>query len=699
MNLIGDIMDNNSENKYHLEDLIDIKHFQNLQDRLYEICSFPSRIIDTDGKTLTATPMQEICTNYHRKDKESIKECFKSNRYLLDNLDKADPAVIYRCPHGLVDTASPIIIDNVHYGNFLTGQFLFEEPDIDFFREQVKKYGFPEEPYLEAVKKVSIWTKEQLNNYLLFIKELIAIISESGLRNLREIEIRKQIEESENRFRSILETAMDGFWVSDKNGRIIEVNDTYCKMTGYNRQELLKMTIFELDADEAPGDIADHMQKLIKHGEERFMRRQKRKDGRIFDVEISAKYQPEEESFITFLRDVTEQKQAEEEKKNLEAQLSQAQKMEGIGTLAGGIAHDFNNILSPILLHSEMLMDELPKDDPSQHDINEIYKAGNRAKELVQQMLTFARKRMEEKIVVKSSHIIKEAINFLRSTIPTTIDIKYDNKAEHDTVLADPAQINQIIMNLCTNASHAMREKGGILEINLGNEDISASRAKRMLNLNPGEYLKITVKDNGTGIEADIKSKMFEPYFTTKGVGEGTGFGLATVHSIVQSCGGDIKVESEVGKGATFDVYIPLAKTEAKDLKEDRTEIPMGTESILFVDDEESIVKIMERALKRFGYKVTGRTSSVEALEAFRNNPGKFDLVITDMTMPNMTGEDLAKEIMTIKTGTPVILCTGFSEKIDEDKAKKMGISSFVMKPIVANEIALKVREVLDQKE
>ncbi|MFC1838078.1 PocR ligand-binding domain-containing protein [Thermodesulfobacteriota bacterium] len=693
------MMDNNPEDKYHLEDLINIKHFQNLQDRLYEICSFPSRIIDNDGKTLTATPMQEICTNFHRNNKESIKECFKSNRYLLDNLDEANPAVIYRCPHGLVDTASPIIIDNVHYGNFLTGQFFFEEPDLDFFKEQVKKYGFPEDTYLEAVKKVSIWTEKQLNNYLLFIQELISIISESGLNNLREIEIRKQIEESENRTRSILETAMDGFWVVDKHGRILEVNDTYCKMTGYNRQELFKMTNFDLDADETPENIADHTQKLIKKREERFIRRQKRKDGSIFDVEMSVKYQPEEENFIVFLRDISEQKHAEEVKKNLEAQLSQAQKMEGIGTLAGGIAHDFNNILSPILMHSELIMEDLPSDDPLKHDIKEIYKAGERARDLVQQILTFAQKRLKEKIVLKSSHIVKEAIKFLRSTLPTTVEMKFDNKAEHDTVLADPTQINQIIMNLCTNASHAMREKGGILEIILDNEVITASKAKRMLNINPGEYLKITVKDNGTGIDADIKNKIFEPYFTTKGVGEGTGFGLATVHSIVQSYGGDIIVESEVGKGSTFDVYIPLEKTEAQDLKEDRTESPIGTESILFVDDEESIVNIMKKSLKRFGYKVTGRTSSVEALEAFRNNPDKFDLVITDMTMPNMTGEDLAKELMTIKTGTPVILCTGFSEKIDEEKAKEIGISSFVMKPIIANEIAITIRELLDHKE
>lgn len=690
-------METDSEAKYHLEDLIDIKHFQKLQDRLYEICPFPSRIIDIDGKTLTATAMQEICDNFHRKNKESEKGCIKSNRDMLDQLHETSSTVTYQCPFGLTDNATPLIIDNVHYGNFLTGQFFLEKPDMDFFKDQAKEYGFNEKQYLEAVKKVPIWSKEELNSYLYFIKGLIAVISESALKNLREIETRKQIEKSEKRYKSMLETAMDGFWLADRSGNILEVNDTYCKMTGYNRQELLNMTIFDLDADETQEDIANHIQKLSKIGEERFLRRQKRKDGSIFNVEISAKYEPKEGNFITFLRDVTDQIRAEEMKKNLEDQLRQSQKMEGIGTLAGGIAHDFNNILSPILLHSEMLMDELPSADTYRHNLKEIYKSGKRARDLVQQILTFARKRTEEKIVIKSSHIVREAIKFLRSTIPTTIEIQFDNRAKCDTVLADSTQLNQIIINLCTNAFHAMREKGGELELILDNESISASKAKKMINLESGEYLKISVKDNGTGIDPNIRDKIFEPYFTTKDVGEGTGFGLATVHGIVQSYRGDIIVESKVGKGSTFHVYIPLEKTEEQDLKEESIEIPMGNESILFVDDEESIVKITQRSLERFGYKVTGRTSSVEALEAFKNDPAKFDLVITDMTMPNMTGEDLAKELMSIKPGIRVIICTGFSDRIDEGKAKDLGISSFVMKPISANEIAKTIREVLDK--
>lgn len=385
--------------------------------------------------------------------------------------------------------------------------------------------------------------------------------------------------------------------------------------------------------------------------------------------------------------------------RKLESELQQAQKMEGIGTLAGGIAHDFNNILSPIMLHAEMAMDDLEQDDPLQLDMKEIYRAAKRARDLVKQILTFARKGKEDRIVLRSSLIIKETIKFLRSTIPTTIDIQYYDKAEKDTIFSDPAHINQIIMNLCTNAAYAMSEKGGLLEVTIENDDISTEKTDKSVNLNPGRYLKISVKDNGTGISPDIIDKIFEPYYTTKQTGQGTGLGLSIIHGIIKSYGGDIYVESKTGHGTTFYVYLPLTDEEVSSTDDQKKEIPAGTERILFVDDEKASIDANRKMLERLGYKVTARTSSVEALEAFRNKPASFDLVITDMTMPNMTGVDLAKELMTVKPGIPVILCTGFSEKIDGKKAKEIGINAFIFKPVVMSDMAKTIREVLDRKQ
>jgi signal transduction histidine kinase/ActR/RegA family two-component response regulator len=397
--------------------------------------------------------------------------------------------------------------------------------------------------------------------------------------------------------------------------------------------------------------------------------------------------------------DITQLKELQEKQLRAEAQLRQGQKMESIGTLAGGIAHDFNNILSPIMLHSEMAMMDLPPENPVQHNLGHIYKAGERARDLVKQILTFARKSEEDRIPLKTSLIVKEVVKFLRSTIPSTINIQYNFKTEQDTVLADPTQVNQIVLNLCTNAAHAMREKGGLLEINLIDEYAGSGEKNNSVELNPGHYLKLSVSDTGSGIASDIIDKIFEPYFTTKGPGEGTGMGLAVIHGIVKNYGGDITVESEVGKGTTFHVLLPNIGAEVLPVIEPETQLPGGRERILFVDDEKAAVDAMQSILERLGYNVTAITSSIEALEAFRHHPEAFDLVITDQTMPNRTGKELAEALASIRPDMPIILCTGFSEQIDERKAKTMGISAFVMKPIIMRDIANTIREVLNKKQ
>ena len=392
-----------------------------------------------------------------------------------------------------------------------------------------------------------------------------------------------------------------------------------------------------------------------------------------------------------------QRKRTEEEKEKLQSQLQRAQKMEAIGTLAGGIAHDFNNVLYAIIGYTELSMDAVPEGSKARRNLQEVLKAADRAKNMVQQILNFSRNTEKEKKLISVLSVLKEAVNLIRTSLPSTIEIRQNIDADCGPVMADPTRIHEIIMNLGTNAYHAMREKGGILRITLRQDEIGSDDSKYDLDLNSGSYLKLTVEDTGHGIDSNIMEKIFDPYFTTKGVGEGTGMGLSVVHGIVRDHGGDISVYSEPGKGTAFHVYLPLIETGSVEREIISAEpVSTGTERILFIDDEEQIVQMVQQILESLGYHVTPRTSSVEALEAFRTMPDEFDLVITDMTMPNMTGAELAPRLLEIRSDIPIILCTGFSELMDENKAKAIGIREYVMKPIVRDKIAGTIRKVLD---
>ena len=388
----------------------------------------------------------------------------------------------------------------------------------------------------------------------------------------------------------------------------------------------------------------------------------------------------------------------EQRVKELEAQLQHACKMVNIGTLSGGIAHNFNNILGIIVGNTEIAMMDVPKWNSTRHNLEEIRKACLQARDVVKQILAFSRQSKQEMKPLKISPIIKDSIKLLRSLIPTIIEIRQNISSRSDTINADPIQIQQVLLNLCTNAAHAMRENGGILEVSLENNTLDEEDAASYNDLSPGNYLRLTVSDTGHGIEPDILDRIVDPYFTTTDVDEETGMGLAVINGIVRNHNGEITVYSKPGKGATFHVYFPLAEEEVVAETDTEESLPTGIECILFIDDEKALVNLGRQILGRLGYSVISRMSSSEALELFQKNPDQFDVIVTDMTMPNMTGIDLAKELMKIRSDIPIILCTGFNEKIDEAKAMEMGISAFVMKPIIMRDIANKVREVLDKK-
>ncbi|MBF0232686.1 MAG: response regulator [Desulfamplus sp.] len=384
------------------------------------------------------------------------------------------------------------------------------------------------------------------------------------------------------------------------------------------------------------------------------------------------------------------------EQKKIEKQLQQAQKMESIGSLAGGIAHDFNNLLFPIVGFSEMLLDDFPPGSPEHQNILEIFNAGTRGRELVQQLLSFSRQSEHRPILVYIQKILKEVLKLCRATIPAEITINRDIQADCGGVMADPTQIHQIAMNLITNAFHAVEATGGTITVQL--KEVAFSNEDDLkIQLPSGRYALLSVTDTGTGIDPAVMNKIFDPYFTTKKKGKGTGLGLATVYGIVKAHGGGIRVKSEIGEGSCFYVYLPVSeKSETIDIQKQPQTLPTGTEHILLVDDESSIIDMEKQMLERLGYHITGFTDSVDALAALKTDISSFDLVITDMHMPKLTGMQLAEKLIAVRPDLPVILCTGFSERINTENAAASGIKGLLMKPVGMKDLAKKIREVLD---
>ena len=385
----------------------------------------------------------------------------------------------------------------------------------------------------------------------------------------------------------------------------------------------------------------------------------------------------------------------------LEEQLKQAQKMEAIGTLAGGIAHDFNNILTPIIGYSEIALTQVEPDNPLLKWLQQINMAALRAKDLVQQILTFSRQGAQEKKPLQPHLVLKEALKLLRATLPTTIEFKTDIAADSGTILIDPTQFHQIIMNLCTNAFHAMEKTGGVLGVGLRHVTIHEEDNKVVSSeLLPGDYVLLEVSDTGCGMERRTLSRIFEPYFTTKSNGKGTGLGLSMVHGIVKSCQGQISVDSEPGKGTSFHIYLPRVAAPEPTLDDPMREFPMptGAEHVLVVDDEETITNMLRTILTGLGYQVTVSGNSLEALALIEHDPALFDLLITDMTMPHLTGLELAQKTLAIKPDLPIILCTGFSELINKEQAHAIGIRAYMIKPVSVRELAMTVRRILGNK-
>ena len=513
---------------------------------------------------------------------------------------------------------------------------------------------------------------------------------------LRDLTERKQAEkalrESEDKFRTFFNLSPQSIAITEaKTGKLVNLNNMFCEQTKYSRDEVIGKTTTEMGFY-STDDRDRFINELYASGEIRGLKMNfKVKDGSILNTLMFSKLLrvAEEKFILTIFLDITRQQK-------LEDQLHQAQKMESIGTLAGGIAHDFNNILFPMFGYLEMMMRDAPEDSPLHDSLERVFNGAKIARDLAKQILTFSRQKDHEMKPLKVHLVIKEALELVESFLPSTIEISQNIKTDCRLVMADPTQIHQIVMNLCTNAFHAMEETGGKLTITFKDVELAVKDLKDSVMI-PGPYVCLTVADTGQGMKQSIIDRIFEPYFTTKKEGKGTGLGLAILHGIVKSHGGHISFYSEPGKGAEFKVYLPVIKKQKETSKvETDASIQKGDERILLVDDQDIIVQMEKQMLEQLGYHVTDRISSVDVLEVFRADPDKFDLVITDMTMPNMTGEQLADELIKIRFDIPVILCTGFSEKMSEEKAKAMGIKGFLMKPVLMKDLSSTIRKVLD---
>lgn len=527
-------------------------------------------------------------------------------------------------------------------------------------------------------------------------------LSRTNNRLQSEIAERKRIEESLKETNEFLTNILDSSQAISIISTDLEKNITFWNkgaemIFGYKAEEVVgrhKMDI--LYPDEETKKRADMMRSMILKKQHVINAEMKEinKRGDIIWLDLNLTPTLDEKGNVIGILglgiDITK-------RKTLEQQLLQAQKMEAIGTLAGGIAHDFNNILTAIIGYTELANLRVHDKDNLKQYISEVLAASGRAKSLVEHILSFSRQTKFEQKLIQVQPIVKEALKLLRASLPSTIEIQENLALESGVIMADPTQIHQVLLNLCANAKHAMEKEGGTLTICLLQEEISEESIFIEQGIEPGPYLKLTISDTGCGIPPEIIKRVFEPYFTTKEHGEGTGLGLAVVHGIVKSHNGVITVESEIGRGTTFHIYLPLVENPEEYEDEAHVEsISLGNERILFVDDERTLAELGKDMLEFLGYNVVAKTSSIEAFQLFKKEKENFHLVITDMTMPKMTGEMLAKEVLKIRPDIPIILCTGFSEKMTEKRAKEIGIKAFLMKPLVMRDLSNTIRSVLD---
>ncbi len=670
---------------------------------------------DADGRALQMIGTHEDITERKQKEKE-LEQLHRQNERILNT---AGEGIVGLDKEGITTFANPAALAILGFdSNELIGSSLHElihhhKPDGSLYPEkECPTYATLKDGVSVRLGDETLWRKDGASFPAAYSATPIVEDGKvsGAVVTFRDITVRKRalnaLRESEVKYRNIFENAVEGIFQITPEGKCISVNPALAHMCGFRSPDDMVSSIVDVGSQLhiSSEDRARLRAFLEAYGIAKNIETQiRRTDGRLLWISINARAVKDERGNLLYyegtIEDISERKRLEEEHAVVETQLRQAQKLEALGTLAGGVAHDFNNILSIIIGYAELSEMETEAGSGLKKNLREIINASARAKELVKQILAFSRRSEHQKLSLQLHIIVKEAMKMLRPSLPSTIEIKTEVLSK-SAVFADPTQMHQVLMNLCTNAAHSMRDKGGVLEIRLRDIELGEEAMQGSESLQPGRYVELTVKDDGHGIDPRVIDLIFDPFFTTKELGEGTGLGLSVVHGIVKSHGGAINVVSTVGEGSTFTVLIPaMETTNGGKRKETAVSLPWGKERVLVVDDEPSLAEMVRTMLSRLGYEVVSCTSGIEALQTYRNQPeGKsFDLVVTDMTMPHLTGEDLAGELLKLHPEVPVILMTGFSERMDAEKAKSLGIKGFIMKPVILKELAALIRKVVDR--
>jgi PAS domain S-box-containing protein len=654
-----------------------------------------SKNITDNNVTFRATAIRDIT-----KRKQTEKALLESENNYRSIFDNTGTATVIIEENMIISLANDKFVELSGYsrgeieGNRTWTEFVLPE-DLATMKEQHEKRRIKGEKALKTYEFRFIDRNKNIKHILLSVDVISG--TKKSISSLLDITERKKTEQelqtSHARFLTVLNSIDATIYVSDmKTHNVIFMNQNMIDSFGRDATGDICHKVFR--NEDKPCSICTNNKLLDKNNKPTGVHTWQDKNpvNKKWYINHDRAIEWEKGRFVKLqiATDITYLK-------NMEKELSQAHKMESIGTLAGGIAHDFNNILFPIIGHTELLLQDQPKDDPSRETLKKIYASALRAKDLVKQILTFSRQDVNEFKVIRIQPIIEEALKFIRSSIPTTISINQEINEDCGLIKADPTQIHQIVMNLATNAYHAMEETGGEIRVNLTKIDLQKQSETSNPDILPGIYALLTIADTGTGIDKEVSEKIFDPFFTTKKLGKGTGLGLSVVHGIVKSMNGAIQMESEPGKGTEFQIFLPVNKASSMEQAIiTKKPILKGSEQVLLVDDEIDIVTMEKKMLEHFGYKVTAHTDSTEALEVFRSDPDQFDLVITDMAMPNMQGDKLSAELTKIRRDIPVLLCTGYSEIMSEEKAVSLGIDGFLMKPVGMKDLADKIRKVLD---
>jgi len=695
------------DGRYRFEDLVDIEQLRNIFEKFSAVTGYTTGLVSyPDQELLIGTGWRDICTKFHREYDSSNIHCKSSNIELTSQLKTKKEMCICKCQSGLIDGATPIIVEGVHIANLATGQILFEPPDMEMFRKQGEEYGYNVEDYLKAVRETPVISENQFKNVLDFLSSIAVILANQALMKLRNqqtnIKLKKEKEYSKTLFDDsripLVIIHSETFEVLDCNNAAVAIYGLQDKSEILGKNPGIVSAPIQYDGSDHEEKGKAYIKEALKTGHVVFNWKNKRPSGEFWDAEVqlTAINIDGEQRLLFTMQDISERLRIENERNILEKQLMQSQKMDAIGQLAGGIAHDFNNMLSGIMGAAQLLRS--PKrqlDHKSLELVDTIMNASERAAELVSKLLIFGRMENSDNQTTDVHGALDNSISILRQTINKNISLEYFQNAAHADVNGSNTELQNVFINLGINAAHAMPD-GGRLTFTTDNVYITRKECEHsQFDIDPGEFIRITVEDTGCGISKEAIAQIFDPFFTTKKAGQGTGLGLSTVYGTIKSCKGAISVSSELGHGTIFSILLPIAEHSATMEKEAHQTSQKGSEKILLVDDEEIIRQITADTLRDAGYDVITARDGTEAIELYKEN-GSIDLVIVDMVMPNQNGTETFYKLKELDENCKVILSSGFPKGEDIQILQAAGLLAFVRKPYHNEELLEILSEVLN---